>query len=345
MFQQLDELSDLDSDVWDYCNWRWLRDARSPDQCVTITLDELLAMRGILKKLNGQRQRGGYKRGQKAKVLKSVVHLRNVLINLFDFELRGRGLRSGRSAGEPIRDRAIRLEDGGQTDFDGDIPNVTSFGFRPGNIFARYVFGPGRQTALLSAKALEYDPRTQKYEKRLIRFLSWIWRIRASTLSYFQPFRVSTLLEKIHLPVNGRFPTRTVERLERALETIATDGSITQWQYESGQPDQSRRGWSNVWLQETILIEPPQGIIDQYQNIGAKRTKADLFDIGEFCGLADLLKRKRARADLSVLRAAEQSGVAPGDYLKAEQGKKQPISVRAQLERWLDEPDASKATG
>jgi hypothetical protein len=39
--------------------------------------------------------------------------------------------------------------------------DVERFIFRPGKVFAHFLFGPGRQTALLSAKALHYDPYRQ----------------------------------------------------------------------------------------------------------------------------------------------------------------------------------------
>jgi hypothetical protein len=336
MFRQRDELSDTDSDVWDYCNWKWLLVAESFDQFVTITLDEFLSMRGILKKRNGEGQRGGYKKSQKAKVLKSIVRLRNVLVDLFEFELQKPGSRSRRAPTEPIRDRAIKIEDGGQLNFDGDLPNVTSFKFRPGHIFARYLFGPGKQTALLYTKAIEYDPRTQSYEKRFSRYLCWMWRVRAYTRSYFQPFRVSAVLEAIHLPVNRRFPNRTFERFEKMLGTLETDGLMTQWQYENRPPDQSRKGWINDWLQDRVLIEPPQVIFDRYQSIGNKRPAgADVVDIGEFAELGELLKEKRSLANMSVMVAAQQCGVSPDEYLQAEQGRKPPVSVRAKLKTWL----------
>lgn len=69
MWQQCAELSDLDSDIWDYCNWRWLEIAKGPEDYVTITIHEILKMRGILKKSNGKGQRGGYKRSQKVRCI------------------------------------------------------------------------------------------------------------------------------------------------------------------------------------------------------------------------------------------------------------------------------------
>ena len=59
MWQQLEELSDLDCDVWDYCNWKWLLRAETPEEYVVIRIEELLEMRGIVKKLNGAGERGG----------------------------------------------------------------------------------------------------------------------------------------------------------------------------------------------------------------------------------------------------------------------------------------------
>ena len=340
MFQQRDELSDTDSDIWDYCNWRWLLKAEHAEQYVSIVFEELQTMRGIIKKLNGRNQRGGYKRAQRDTVLKSIIHLRNVLINLFEFEFLGHGVRAGRLITEPVQDRAIRLEDGGQFDLDGGIPKVTSFMFRPGTLFSRYLFGPGRETALLSAKALSYDPRYQKYEKRLLRYFSWIWRIRAFKLDYFQPFRISSLLDAIDLRVNRRFPSRTLESFETAMETLEADGNLS-WQYASAPLDRNAKGWVNAWLDATITVEPPQGIFDQYRSIGKKHSRAQVVDIGEFADFAERLREKRVLANMTVMVAAQNIGVSPDDYLLAENGRRPRPSVSEKLKKWLDETVAS----
>ena len=135
MWQQHDELSDLDCDVWDYCIWKWLQRAKDLEDWVTVTVEELLTMRGIVKKSNGDGQRGGYKKTQKLAVLKSVTHLQNVWLNLFDFRVyRSRCIRPGRSASESIQDRAIRIRES-QTAFEFEDSPRSSFAFRPGIIF------------------------------------------------------------------------------------------------------------------------------------------------------------------------------------------------------------------
>jgi hypothetical protein len=334
MWEQREELSDLDSDIWDYCNWKWLQEAESPEDYVAVTIDELLAMRGILKKMNGKGQRGGYKRSQKEEVLKSIAHLQNVWLKVVEFEVYQSSGRAGskRSNTEAIQDRAIRIRESGQLDLLGGL-QIHRIAFRPGNLFSRFLFGPGKQIALLSARALKYDLKSQAYEKRLARYLSWQWRVRASQLDYLRPYRVSTLVHAIDLREDRRFPSRTRDRLERALEQLHEDGVIRAWQYDSERKEEGKMRWLGQWLESTILVEPPQIILDRYQHIGQKR--AELVDISE---VAERLKEKRLDANLSILRAAEQSGVPPRDYLFAENGRRPTGSALDRLVKWLKSP-------
>ena len=200
-------------------------------------------MRCIVKKINGKSHRGGYKRTQKVSVLKSLEHLQNVWLNLFELKTRStRYVVLDRRAEEPIQDRAIRVRETGQLDWEGRL-QLYSITFRPGHLFSRYLFGPGKQVALLATLALAYNPRSQKYEKRLARCLSWQSRVRASQLDYLQPYRVSTLLQAIDLQSNRRFPNRVLTRLERALDTLKNDGLISAWQYAGDRAEQSRIRW------------------------------------------------------------------------------------------------------
>jgi hypothetical protein len=248
MWQQREELSDLDCDVWDYCNWKWLMRAVTPEEYAIIRIEEILEMRGIMKKLNGAGQRGGYKRAQRVAVQKSIVHLQNVWLNLFEFKVYdNRHSRSQRSPSESIQDRAFRIRESGQITLEGEF-QVHTFAFRPGIIFSPFLFGPGRQVALLAAKALTYKPKSEKYEKRLARYFSWQWRINASRAEYLQPYRVSTLLRAITLSANERFPDRTRSRFEGALDRLMNDHLIRTWQYEHDRTEHNTYTWLGDWL-------------------------------------------------------------------------------------------------
>ena len=90
------------------------------------------------------------------------------------------------------------------------------------------------------------------------------------------------------------------------------------------------------WLNSTILVEPPQIILERYQNIGERRREPA--DIADF---SDQLKVKRQRDGLGIFCAAEQSGISPQEYYLAETGRPPPIHVRMKLEKWLHRSVAS----
>ena len=125
-----------------------------------------------------------------------------------------------RQVRKAIQSRAFTITDlFGQIRLDGGL-DVEKFIFRPGKVLAHFLFGPGRQSAMLSAKALAYDPYRQKWEKRLARYLSYQWRCRAHNGDYLQPFRVATLLDATGAELDRRDPARTRTRLEKALDTL-----------------------------------------------------------------------------------------------------------------------------
>jgi hypothetical protein len=331
MWQQREELSDFDSDIWDYSNSKWLEKATRAEDFVTITVSELLAMRGFTKKRNGRGQPGGYKRSQREQAVRSIVHLQNVWLNLFEFGID----RKRQFTPSAIQERAIKIKESGQLNLEGDL-DLRSFTFRPGILFSNYLLGPGRQIALLAARALTYSPCAQCYEKRLARYLSWQWRIKASRSDYLVPYHLETLLKAISLEMDRRFPGRTRSRLERALDTLERDGVVRAWQYQLDRTQGRKVHWANEWLQSTVLIEPPELIFDRYQKIGQKRR-----DVVEISALPQRLRDRRRRAKMSILVAAEQSGVSPQEFLSAESGRSTEDSVRNKLEEWLERTIAS----
>ncbi len=86
-----------------------------------------------------------------------------------------------------IRARAVTVSDVyGQRRLDDGRLDVLSFNYRPGKAFAHFLQSEGgRQTALLSAKALKYDTKYHAIEKRLAWFFAYIWRERARPREFF----------------------------------------------------------------------------------------------------------------------------------------------------------------
>lgn len=349
MWQQREELSNLDADALDILSALWLYQARTPTDDAVADVDELLAMRGLQAKQGGQGRRGGYEPEQRAAMLQAVSHsqtlwLTMTAIEVYEAPAAGSGRRRRTPTRQAIQSRAFTMTDlFGQIRLDGGL-DVEKFIFRPGTVFAHFLFGPGRQSALLSAKALAYDPYRQTWEKRLARYLSYQWRCRAHSGDYLQPFRVATLLEAIGTTLDTRKPSRTREHLEHVLDTLLHDEVLTAWQYDRWEETlTTRRGWAAHWLQATLLIEPPESIRATYQRLA--RHEATAPGVLPVPGsLGERLRQRRKALGLTQLQAAEHLGLSPSSLNRLEQGqrgKKLTPAVRRAIDAWLDTSTAA----
>jgi len=346
MWQQREALSDLDADALDILSALWLYQARTPNDDAVADVDELLAMRGLQAKQGGQGRRGGYEPEQRTAMLQAVAHLQNLWLTMTAIEVyepSGTSSRSRRRrpTQQVIHSRAFTMTDlFGQIRLDGGM-DVQKFIFRPGKVFAHFLFGPGRQSALLSAKALAYDPYRQTWEKRLARYLSYQWRCRAHNGDYLQPFRVATLLEAAGVEIDRRDPARTRTRLEKALDTLLHDLVIAAWQYDRWEESlTTRRGWAQHWLQATILIEAPESIRATYRRLTRHETPARQA-LPAPASLSERLKRHRQARGLTQLQAAEQLGISHSYLNRLEQGnrgKKPTPAVQRAIDAWIAAP-------
>lgn len=266
-------MDDLTADVMDIISAKWLRKAEQWQDMVAVTADDFLQMRAIQKHKSGTGRLGGYMEEQRREISCHLSILSNTWITVMEMEIieltNGKKGTYRKRTSWAGRSRAILVDTvkGQMDDLEGFKPY--SWDVRPGGVFARFLFGPGRQTALLSQRALEYDPYYQKWEKRLTRYLSYQWRIRQGTKSYFQPFTVETILKGIGETVDTKHPIRTKKRLEKAWNRLRKDGIIGSWRYETGIDESivGKKGWWKAWLEWKVIIEPPKEIIEQYAKI------------------------------------------------------------------------------
>jgi len=258
MWRQRDTLSDLDADALDALSALWLSQARSSQDRAIADVDGLLTMRGIQPRARDNGRRVGFRADQRAEMQKALSHIQNLWIDIADVE-DGAGVRRS------LQSRAFVITDRyGVTDRSGTMVDMERFIFQPGRVFAHFLMGAGQPTALLSAKALKYDPYRQTWEKRLARFLSWQWRV-SSDGPQPQPYEVGALLDACGATINQRTPSRTRERLEQALETLQEDGVIAAWQYrEWDEAWMQRRGWRDEWRTTILLIAPPPSVVAYY---------------------------------------------------------------------------------
>ncbi|MDP9439300.1 MAG: helix-turn-helix transcriptional regulator [Actinomycetota bacterium] len=334
MHEQTKKLSQLDADTLDALCILWMRDAKHPEDFVTVHIDAIPELRGLKPKKGGSGRRGGYgpeQRREHADSLRRVSHLHTQMHELALYRDNGSKTKARRrETRRGVEGPAFSITLMGQTRLDGGL-DVDSLRFLPGAAFLLYLWGPGRQTALIDAKILRYDPYRQEQEKLLGRYLSWQWKIRSTKGTYSKPYRVSTLLKESRLQLNAKEPARTRERMEKALDRLQHDGVIRSWRYERWSLGNAPRvGWAEPWLRELVIIEPPDSVVSYYLG----NLRGALPD-GEPSPLADRLRATRERLELTQAQASETAGITQQAYSRAERGKGVTVTNRGKLEAWL----------
>lgn len=347
-------LSDLDADVLDGVTAIWLENARYKDEMVAVTADDLLRLRGIKPKPGG-RGRGGYTDEQREAIVRSVENLAAIWLNVQEATIvRETTDRRGRvhkvQESWAIQSPALVASSRLMQKTSRGSGKIYAWRVRPGDFFTPYLLGPGRQTALLSQKALAFDPYRQTWEKRLTRYFAYQWRVRARAGTYMQPFRVTTLLEQCEPTSDYKRPWRLKEHLEKALDNLEEAKVISSWSYQRAQgsgtytdpatgeklPNYEAQK-SRDWLNWTVLVEPPPEIVQHYQELSTGKTRSIPASVSS-AELGDQIRRWRQREGLSQREAAKFLGITQAYLSDIEKGKKQPSSqLAAKLKAAIDE--------
>lgn len=150
-----------------------------------------------------------------------------------------------------------------------------------------------------------------------------------------QPNKIRTLLEAIGENVNERTPSRTRDRLEKALDQLLEDGVLSAWHYHKwDETIANNKGWVRLWLDATILVEPPEIIKEQYRSI--EKTKStthyalDFQDSAQHkakgATIGNQLRAIRKQFNLSLLQVSEELEISPSYISNIERGVKTPPS-------------------
>src|SRR5690606_28196666 len=106
---------------------------------------------------------------------------------------------------------------------------------------------------------LEMDPYRRSIEKKIGRYLTWLFRLRSSKTEWLKAIRVNSILNGIKHEIDPRYSSRQRDRIESALDRLQSSGVIASWQYqEADETVTGKPGWWHEWCDWKILIEPPQ---------------------------------------------------------------------------------------
>jgi hypothetical protein len=259
-----------DADTMDMLTAVFLKEAQDAQDLVLVKIDDLLRMRGLKEKSRGGiGRRHGFKKEQRQEMVESVRRVEDLRIEMAKIAVYDETTKKI----ESLEGRAFEV-----TYHRGANDNVMAIVFRPGVVFAVFLFGTGRQVAPISEKVLQYDPTKKVWEKQLARYFAWQWRIRATKphQPLTLPLKISSLLDQVGVPGKDmRRPGRVRTRLETALTTLAEDGVIQQYTYVTRPPAAGFRDSSSSFLNCLVEVEAPAYIRDHYKQ-AASPTKVPL---------------------------------------------------------------------
>lgn len=278
----MSNMDDLTADCLDTITIQWLNEAKSPDEFIDFSYEQVLEMCSISKaKANGVEY---YRVEDKIKVAKRIAALASIFIYLNDdnevvvLNDRAETGKHYEVKREVIKrlfvlDSVVLWRDKNTNEYMG----IESCRIKPGSFLSGYLYGSNSTTALLSKKALEYNSYRHKYHKRLIRYLTWQWRIRQMFSSLQRPYSIGGdkgLLAVMDINQKQK-PNRIREQLENVLSDLEKEEVISHWEYHNGLEEEklTKKNWfKNYYSQLGIVILPPKELISSMENLAKKKT-------------------------------------------------------------------------
>ncbi len=277
----MSNMDDLTADCLDAITIQWINKAKSPDEFIDFSYEQVLEMCNISKTIVKNKEY--YRAEDKIKIAKRIAALASIFIYLND-ENEVVVLNDRDDEGERLElkreviKRLFVLDSVvlWRHSITNEYMGIESCRIKPGSFLTNYLYGSNNTTALLSKKALEYNSYRHKYHKRLIRYLTWQWRIRQMYSSLKKPYSIGGdkgLLSVMGIPKYWK-PNRIREQLENVLMDLEKEKVISHWEYSNPLDEQQigKRNWfKNYYANLGITILPPEEMLQSMdRKIGKK---------------------------------------------------------------------------
>ncbi|MED0950915.1 XRE family transcriptional regulator [Bacillus mobilis] len=278
----MSNMDDLTADCLDAITIQWINEAKSPDEFIDFSYEQVLEMCNIPKTVVKNKEY--YRAEDKIKIAKRIAALASIFIYLND-ENEVVVLNDRDDEGERLElkrevvkrlfvlDSVVLWRHSVTNEYMG----IESCRIKPGSFLTNYLYGSNNTTALLSKKALEYNSYRHKYHKRLIRYLTWQWRIRQMYSSLKKPYSIGGdkgLLAVMDIPKDWK-PNRIKEQLENVLMDLENEKVISHWEYSDPLDEQQigKRNWfKNYYANLGITILPPEEMLESMDRVIGKKS-------------------------------------------------------------------------
>ncbi|AMR05834.1 MULTISPECIES: helix-turn-helix domain-containing protein [Bacillus cereus group] len=278
----MSNMDDLTADCLDAITIQWINEAKSPDDFIDFSYEQVLEMCNIPKTVVKNKEY--YRAEDKIKIAKRIAALASIFIYLNDDnevvvlndrDDEGERLELKREVIKRlfVLDSVVLWRHSVTNEYMG----IESCRIKPGSFLTNYLYGSNNTTALLSKKALEYNSYRHKYHKRLIRYLTWQWRIRQMYSSLKKPYSIGGdkgLLAVMDIPKDWK-PNRIREQLENVLMDLENEKVISHWEYSDPLDEQQigKRNWfKNYYNNLGITILPPEEMLQSMDRVIGKKS-------------------------------------------------------------------------
>ncbi|MDT3494638.1 helix-turn-helix transcriptional regulator [Bacillus toyonensis] len=320
----MSNMDDLTADVLDSITIQWLAQAQSPDEFIEFSYEQVLDMCNVPKK---KVSKGEYYRPEdKIKVAKRIAALASIFIylnddnevvvlndeNEYDEEYKVKREVIKRLF---VLDSVVLWRHNTTNEYMG----IESCRIKPGSFLTSYLYGSNNTTALLSKKALEYNSYRHKYHKRLIRYLTWQWRIRQIYSTLKRPYSIGGdkgLLAVMAIPLTWK-PSRIREHLEHVLTDLERENVISKWEYSIKLDEEhlNKKNWfKEYWINLNITILPPEELMKSMYNLPKK--KAVELESNNETMLAYSEKTKDI-VDIPQIKISKEAGIFDEEAVRA----------------------------
>lgn len=301
--------ADLSVDILDIIGHLWLQNRDQASAGIVLHADDCLRFRNLQAQKSGTGKRGGYELQWRQNIL-----LQLQLLSTFQ-------LKTSQASSPLLTYEAL--------------PTAFSWKVKLGSALLAPWQADGRQITLLSQKTLEYDPYRQKWEKRLSRYLGWLWGDKS--FKGVSHVKIDGLLHCLAQKPDQKNPIRTKERLELALNVLKQDHALEQWRYRlADEQIIGKKGWLQAWFDWELEIHAPPALLAQYLGFAASAPAPPRSQTHQQQSWA-FLKYMRQDRGFSQLQLAEWLGISQSHLSAIERGETPSPATVAKIKQWIVE--------
>jgi hypothetical protein len=263
LWRQVKQFSDEDADVVLALFAHLIRPSEN-DGTAWFLASQYLDYRGVKPRMqadvpDGKKRRAGHRQEDIKAVGESIGRIENIWITLHQWIDEPSSRKRRKRTEYTHKGRLLMVEEvytqrelpDGETNSDPGME--IGWRIRPGSWLRTFLENPNRQVANLCQKSLQYNPEKEQWEKRLARYFMFHGHINTHGGGGVFNREIGKILQEVSLELNERFPQRTQDRFEKAMNTLVKDNIIQEWCYANDVSLPAKK-WLTTWLEQMITI-------------------------------------------------------------------------------------------